>query len=59
MHITVKGRQLEVGEALRGHMESARTAAGNTSFSHPLESRIVFARAAHRFRAGAAAGAIK
>jgi len=51
MHITVKGKQLEVGEALRGHMESALAAAVSKYFSNPLESQIVFTREAHLFRA--------
>jgi ribosomal subunit interface protein len=51
MHITVKGKQIEVGEALRGHMESALTAAVSKYFSNPLESQIVFTREAHLFRA--------
>src|SRR5215470_5664942 len=51
MHVTVKGKQLEVGEALRGHVESALTAAVSKYFSNPLESQIVFTREAHLFRA--------
>ncbi|MBI3514787.1 MAG: ribosome-associated translation inhibitor RaiA [Proteobacteria bacterium] len=51
MHITVTGKQIEVGEALRGHMESALTAAVSKYFSNPLESQIVFTREAHLFRA--------
>jgi ribosomal subunit interface protein len=51
MQITVKGKQIEVGEALRGHMESALTAAVSKYFSNPLESQIVFTREAHLFRA--------
>jgi ribosomal subunit interface protein len=51
MQITVKGKHVEVGEALRGHMESALTAAVSKYFSNPLESQIVFTREAHLFRA--------
>jgi ribosomal subunit interface protein len=51
MHVTVKGKQIEVGEALRGHVESALTAAVSKYFSNPLESQIVFTREAHLFRA--------
>lgn len=51
MHVTIKGKQLEVGEALRGHVESALTAAVSKYFSNPLESQIVFTREAHLFRA--------
>jgi len=51
MQITVKGKQIEVGEALRGHMEDALTAAVSKYFSNPLESHIVFTREAHLFRA--------
>jgi ribosomal subunit interface protein len=51
MQITVKGKQIEVGEALRGHMESALSAAVAKYFSNPLESQIVFTREAHLFRA--------
>jgi ribosomal subunit interface protein len=51
MHVTVKGKQIEVGDALRGHVESALTAAVSKYFSNPLESQIVFTREAHLFRA--------
>ncbi len=51
MHITVKGKQIEVGAALRGHMESALATAVSKYFSNPLESQIVFTREAHLFRA--------
>ena len=51
MHITVKGKQIEVGEALRGHAEGALATAVGKYFSNPLESQIVFTREAHLFRA--------
>ncbi len=51
MQITVKGKQIEVGEALRSHMQGALTAAVSKYFSNPLESSIVFTREAHLFRA--------
>ena len=43
--------KIEIGEALRGHMESALTAAVSKFFSNPLESQTVFTRDAHPFRA--------
>lgn len=52
MHITVKGKQIEVGAASRGHVGTALTAAVGKDFSNPLESQIVFMREAHLFRAG-------
>jgi len=51
MHVTVKGKQIEVGDALRDHVESALTASVSKYFSNPLESQIVFTREAHLFRA--------
>jgi hypothetical protein len=42
------GRQLEVGEVLRGHVGSALTAAVSQSFSSRRESHIVFTREAFR-----------
>jgi ribosomal subunit interface protein len=51
MQITVKGKQIEVGDALRRHVEDALTAAVSKYFSNPLESHIVFTREAHLFRA--------
>jgi ribosomal subunit interface protein len=51
MHITVKGKQIEVGDALRGHVEVALTAAVGKYFSNPLDSQVVFTREAHLFRA--------
>jgi len=51
MHVTVKGKQIEVGDALRDHVESALIASVSKYFSNPLESQIVFTREAHLFRA--------
>ena len=51
MHVTVKGKQIEIGDALREHVDSALTASVSKYFSHPLDSQIVFIPEAHRFRA--------
>ena len=51
MLVTVKGKQLDVGDALRGHVETALAAAVGKYFGNALESHVVMTREAHLFRA--------
>lgn len=51
MLITVKGKQLDVGEALRGHIETSLRGNVEKYFANALESHIVLTREAHLFRA--------
>lgn len=45
MHITVSGKQVDVGDALKTHVENGLTAITSKYFDHALEARIVFGRA--------------
>lgn len=51
MLVTVKGKQVDVGDALRGHVETELVNAVSKYFANPLESQIVLTREAHLFRA--------
>jgi len=51
MLITVKGKQLDVGDALRGHIEQSLNQMVGKYFANPLEAQIVLSREAHLFRA--------
>jgi ribosomal subunit interface protein len=51
MLVTVKGKQVDVGDALRSHVETELVNAVSKYFANPLESHIVLTREAHLFRA--------
>lgn len=51
MHITVKGKNLDVGDSLRQHVESHLAADVGKYFSNPLTGTVTVSREAHRFRA--------
>jgi len=51
MQITVKGKQINVGDALRGHAEQRLTDAVAKYFDQAIEASAVLAREAHEFRA--------
>ena len=51
MLVTVKGKQVDVGDALRGHVESELVNAVGKYFANPQESQVVLTREAHLFRA--------
>lgn len=51
MQLTVTGKQVDVGDALRGHVESALEAILGKYFRTAIEAHAVFAREAHRIRA--------
>jgi ribosomal subunit interface protein len=51
MLVTIKGKQLDVGDALRAHVETALTGAVGKYFGNALESHVVMTREAHLFRA--------
>lgn len=50
MEISVKGKHLNVGEALRGHVEESLAGAVAKYFEHALDAVVVFSREAHTFR---------
>ena len=47
MHITVTGKQIDVGDALRGHTQAALEDIAEKYFSNALEAHVVFSREAH------------
>lgn len=51
MNVSVIGRHLDVGEALRGHVEDQLQGAVAKYFSRALEATVTFSKEAHRFRA--------
>lgn len=51
MLVTVKGKQLDLGDALRTHAETALAAAVSKYFGNALEGHVVMTREAHLFRA--------
>lgn len=51
MQISVKGKQLDVGDSLRSHVEANLIRSVAKYFSRPIEAQVVFSRDAHRLRA--------
>ena len=51
MNLTVKGKHIDVGDALRGHVEEQLTAVSEKYFSNPIDATVVFAHEAHLYRA--------
>jgi ribosomal subunit interface protein len=51
MHLSVKGKQLDVGDALRTHVDESLTAIVGKYFGRPIEANVVFSRVAHLFKA--------
>lgn len=50
MNLTVSGKQIDVGEALRGHVVGALQNAVGKYFDDALEGDVTFSRDAHQFR---------
>lgn len=50
MNLTVKGKHIDVGDALRGHVEEQLTAVTEKYFSNPIDATVVFAHEAHLYR---------
>ena len=51
MQLSVKGKQLDVGEALRNHVEAQLKEITGKYFSTSLDANVTFSREAHMFRA--------
>lgn len=51
MHLTVKGKQLDVGDALRTHVGDTLNAVVGKYFSRPMQAEVVLSREAHLFTA--------
>jgi ribosomal subunit interface protein len=50
MQITVRGKQLDVGDALRNHAEESLRSVLAKYFSNPIEANVLMTRDAHLFR---------
>lgn len=50
MQLTVKGKQIDVGDALRNHVATNLTAIVTKYFDKPIEANVVVSRDAHRFK---------
>jgi ribosomal subunit interface protein len=51
MHVTVRGKQLDVGDALRTHINTSLAALVGKYFSKPIEANVVMTKDAHLFKA--------
>src|SRR5262249_19583438 len=50
MNLTVSGKQIDIGEALRNHVQRSLDAAVAKYFDGALEGTVTFSRDAHEFR---------
>lgn len=50
MHIKVSGKQIDVGDALRTHVEDNLVAAVGKYFDRPVDAHVVFSRNGHTFK---------
>lgn len=51
MQLTVKGKQLDVGDALRSHVDDSLSTVVGKYFSKPIEADVLLSREAHLFKA--------
>lgn len=51
MQLTVKGKQIDVGDALRTHVAESLNSVVGKYFNNSLEANVVFSRDAHLFKA--------
>ena len=50
MDITISGKQIDVGDALRTHVEYNMVAAVGKYFDRPVDAHVVFSRNGHEFK---------
>jgi ribosomal subunit interface protein len=50
MQLTVKGKQLDVGEALRGHVADSLASVFDKYFGSAIEATVILSREAHLYR---------
>jgi ribosomal subunit interface protein len=51
MQLTVKGKQLDVGDALKSHVDSSLRSVFGKYFGNPIEATVMLSREAHLYRA--------
>lgn len=50
MQLTIRGKQIDVGDALRTHVSDALNAVTSKYFTNAIDANVVFSREAHLFR---------
>jgi len=50
MQVRISGKQIDVGAALRGHVEDAMVATVGKYFDRPVNAHVVFSRNGHEFK---------
>ncbi|MEM9147730.1 MAG: ribosome-associated translation inhibitor RaiA [Pseudomonadota bacterium] len=50
MHTKVSGKQIDIGDALRGHVETRLNGSVTKYFDRPVDATVVFSRDGHGFR---------
>lgn len=55
MQLSIKGKQLDIGGALRGHVEESLERILGKYFGDAIDARVTFSRNAHLYRANVAA----
>ncbi len=55
MHIQVTGKQIDVGDALRGHVETTFTESISKYSENPIDAFVIFSRRGHEFTCDASA----
>ena len=51
MQISITGKQIEIGEALKTYVEEKLSSAVNKYFDRAIKAHVVFSKEAHLFRA--------
>jgi ribosomal subunit interface protein len=51
MQVTVKGKQLDVGDALRAHVKDQLSAMVGKYFANPMEATVILSKDAHLYKA--------
>ncbi len=49
MQLSVSGKQLDVGEALKSHVQQGLTTTVSKYFDNAIEAQVIFSRDAHHF----------
>jgi len=51
MQLSIKGKQLDIGEALRGYIEDNLSAAVAKYFENPVDAHVIMSKQGHEFQA--------
>jgi ribosomal subunit interface protein len=50
MHLSVSGKQLDIGDALKSHVQQGLTTTVTKYFDNAIEAHVVFSRVGHQIR---------